>query len=143
MREVADPLVLPRRSEEPVAYFSRAAPLEGSPGEAYVQRRGIPVAVASATGLRYAADCGGRPAVVVLLREQHDGPTAVHARYLHADFRQDKMLTFGPAGGVIAGLDGWRADPLIVVEGLCDALSLASCGCSTQDRGERRPGPRG
>jgi DNA primase len=38
------------------------------------------------------------------------------------------MLTIGPGGGVISVLAGWRAGPLIVVEGLFDALSLAVCG---------------
>jgi DNA primase len=38
------------------------------------------------------------------------------------------MLTIGPGGGAIGVLDGWLTDPLLIVEGLFDALSLAVCG---------------
>jgi DNA primase len=38
------------------------------------------------------------------------------------------MLTIGPGSGMVSVLGGWRTDPLIVVEGLFDALSLAMCG---------------
>ena len=52
----------------------------------------------------------------------------LHGRYLSLVRGQDKMLTIGPGGGVANILRGWRTDPLIVVEGLFDALSLAVCG---------------
>ncbi len=38
------------------------------------------------------------------------------------------MLTVGTGGGAVAVLGGWQAEPLILVEGLFDALSLAVCG---------------
>src|SRR5260221_13828362 len=38
------------------------------------------------------------------------------------------MLTIGPGGGVVNVLGGWHRDPLIVVEGLFDALSLSISG---------------
>ncbi|GLI36805.1 toprim domain-containing protein [Geobacter hydrogenophilus] len=53
---------------------------------------------------------------------------AVHGRYLHVVRGQNKMLTFGPGGGAVSVRGGWRVDPLILVEGLFDALSLATCG---------------
>src|SRR5262249_18810577 len=84
--------------------------------------------LASSADVRFLADCNGRPAVVVLLRDQNDSATAVHARYLEHARGQDKMLTFGVRGGIIAVLPHWRSDPLILVEGLFDALSLAVCG---------------
>lgn len=102
--------------------------LVGTPGQAYVERRGIPVDIANAAGVRYAADWGGRPAVIVELYDQHGVVTSVHGRYLHVVRGQDKMRTVGPGGGVINVLGGWRMDPLIIVEGLFDALSLAVCG---------------
>ncbi|MGA8754940.1 MAG: toprim domain-containing protein [Stellaceae bacterium] len=40
------------------------------------------------------------------------------------------MLTIWPGNGMIGMLGGWRAEPLILVEGLFDALSLATCGIS-------------
>ena len=128
MRDCDDSPALPGTEESPAACFGRALPLESTPGAAYVERRGIPVALASAAGVRFLPDCNDRPAVVVLLRDLHDAPTALHARYLQNVRGQNKMLTFGIRGGVISALAGWRADPLVLVEGLFDALSLAVCG---------------
>ena len=73
---------------------------------------------------------GGRPAVVVALCDEQGGVASLHGRYLEVRREQDKMLTIGRGGGVISVLGGWRADPLIIVEGLFDALSLAVCGFS-------------
>jgi hypothetical protein len=86
------------------------------------------VPVADAAGVRFDPDFGGRPALVIPMRDRSDRLTAVHGRYLHADHSQDKMRTIGTPGGVVSVLGGWRADPLILVEGLFDALSLATCG---------------
>jgi hypothetical protein len=110
--------------------LERAVPLAGTTGQKYVERRGIPVEVADGAGVRYAADWGGRPAVVVGLYDRHDALVSVHGRYFHVVRGQDKMRTIGPGGGVINVRGGWRMNPLIVVEGLFDALSLAVCGCS-------------
>lgn len=85
-------------------------------------------AVASAAGVRFDPDWSGRPAVVVALRDREDRITSAHGRYLHNARGEDKMLTVGAPGGAISVLGGWRADPLILVEGLFDALSLAMCG---------------
>ncbi len=52
----------------------------------------------------------------------------MHARYLHATHAENKMRTIGTSGGVIGVRGGWRADPFLIVEGLFDALSLASAG---------------
>jgi Toprim domain len=102
--------------------------LAGTPGQAYVERRGISVEIADAAGVRYAADWDGRPAVIVELHDRHEAVTSVHGRYLQVVRGQDKMHTIGPGGGVINVLGGWRVDPFIIVEGLFDALSLAVCG---------------
>jgi hypothetical protein len=94
----------------------------------YVERRGITMKVAEAAGVRYVGDFAGRPAVIVGLYD-HDGMLAsVHGRYLEVSRRQDKMLTIGPGGGTVNVLGGWQAEPVILVEGLFDALSLAVCG---------------
>ena len=84
--------------------------------------------VADGAGVRYAADFAGRAAVVAGLYDHHGMLASVHGRYLEVGRRQDKMLTIGPGGGTVIVLGGWRSDPLILVEGLFDALSLAVCG---------------
>lgn len=110
--------------------LSRGIPLAGTLGQTYVERRGIALQIADSAGVRYASDFGGRPAVIVGLYDQHGILKSVHGRYLVVARRQDKMLTIGPGGGTVNVLGGWRANPLLVVEGLFDALSLAMCGVS-------------
>ena len=118
-------------TDEPLGQtLARGIPLAGTPGQAYVERRGIAVAVADAAGVRYAADFAGRPAVIAGLYDRHGSLVSVHGRYLEVSGRQDKMFTVGPGGGTVNILDGWRADPPMLVEGLFDALSLAMCGIS-------------
>lgn len=119
---------MPGTGESPSERFASAAPLAGTPGGAYVERRGVPTSVADGAGVRFDADFGGRPAVLIPLRNQEDALTSVHGRYLHNVRGQNKMLTIGTEGGVASMLGGWRAEPLILVEGLFDALSLATCG---------------
>lgn len=131
MRTLTDPPTMPGTQESPIACMARSVPLAGTPGAAYVERRGITVEVADAAGVRFVGDCLGRPAVVAFFHDHHDIPLALHARFLHSTRGENKMLTFGEPGGAISCLDGWRAEPVIVVEGLFDALSLAGCGWSS------------
>lgn len=129
-----DPLRVPRSGVLPGEHLAGAGPLSGTPGQAYVEQRGIPLAVAEAAGLRFDPDWGGRAAVLVGLRDADGGLASVHGRYLSTLRGQDKMLTVGPGGGVVSvggAPTSWTADPLILVEGLFDALSLAVCGRSS------------
>jgi hypothetical protein len=121
---------MPGTGQTPEDLLSCAVLLADTAGGAYVERRGVPVQVADAAGVRFDPDFGGRPAVVAPLRDDNGRLTAVHARYLHSARGQDKMLTIGVGGGVITVAGGWRAEPLVLVEGLFDALSLATCGRS-------------
>ena len=123
-----DPPRMPGTGASPAELFARAVPLSGTPGQEYVERRGVPVEVADAAGVRFDADFGGRVAVVAAVRDRGDDLVSVHGRYLTVIRGQNKMLTIGPGDGVIVVLGGWRAEPLILVEGLFDALSLATCG---------------
>ena len=126
-RRFSDPLLMPNTNEQPQERWAKATGLAGTLGQAYVERRGISVRVADGAGVRFDADFEGRPAVLVPLRGQADTLVSVHGRYLHNVRHEDKMLTVGQGGGVINVLSGWRADPLILVEGLFDGLSLAMC----------------
>ena len=127
-RSRLDPLTLPGTGESPAEVLQHAVTLWDTAGQEYVERRGISPAIAMEVGVRFAPDFAGRPAVLALLYDHHSALVSVHGRYLHVSREQDKMLTIGPGGGVINVLRGWLTDPLIVVEGLFDALSLASCG---------------
>lgn len=122
------PQRMPGNGLLPETVFEDARPIAGTAGQEYAQRRGVPLEVASAAGLRFDTDFAGRPAVLVALRDRNDKLTSVHGRYLHLARRQNKMLTVGPGDGAISFLGGWRAEPVILVEGLFDGLSLAACG---------------
>lgn len=123
-----DPPCMPGTGESPAERLARAAKLAGSPGEAYLERRRVPLEVAEDAGLRYDADFGGRPAILASLKDRSGGIASLHGRYLRVVRGENKMLTIGAGGGVVPMLGGWQAEPLILVEGLFDALSLAACG---------------
>jgi hypothetical protein len=84
-----DPLTLPGTQQSPEESLARALPLSGTPGEAYVERRGISVTIAEAAGVRYAADFAGRPAVIAPLHDQNGTLASVHGRYLSVVRGQD------------------------------------------------------
>ena len=81
-RFVIDPMRMPRSGETPAERLARAVSLAGTPGQAYVERRGIPLAVADCAGLRFDPDWNGRPAVLVGLYDRADELVSVHGRYL-------------------------------------------------------------
>jgi hypothetical protein len=122
-----DPVTLPGTDLDPAAALIQAIPL-GGPALAYLTRRAVPLEIAQRAGLSFHPDFGGRPALVVPLRDAHEQVVAVHGRYLETRPGQNKMLTIGIGGGLINVGGGWRSDPLILVEGLFDALSLSVCG---------------
>lgn len=126
-----DPLCMPGTGLGADALFARALPLAGTPGESYVERRGVPLEVAIDAGVRFAEDFRGRAAVVAALWDDADRLTSIHGRYLDTRRGQNKMLTIGPGNGLVMVPGGWRVEPLILVEGLFDALSLAACGYTT------------
>lgn len=88
----------------------------------------MPLAVATGAGLRYTEDLNGRPAVLAPLTGAGGELRAVHGRHLHDRRGEGRMFTVGRAGGLFALLDGERATPLVLVEGLFDALSLGHAG---------------
>lgn len=123
-----DPPLMPGTGHSPEQHLARAVPLAGTPGEVYVARRGVSLSVAAAAGVLFERDFGGRPAVLAALRDREGALVSLHGRYLHTVRGQGKMLTIGRGGGLLGVLGGWRTEPLILVEGLFDALSLATCG---------------
>ncbi|UFS70818.1 toprim domain-containing protein [Geomonas sp. RF6] len=127
LKVFSDPPVLMKTGETPADRLRRCLHLQGTDGERYVEGRGVPASVASSAGVLFDPDLAGRPAVVSLLCDCDGTMLALHGRYLHASSRQEKMCTFGGAGGAFC-IGGWRRDRIILVEGLFDALSLAVCG---------------
>jgi hypothetical protein len=102
--------------------------VDGTPGAAYLARRGIPVDVATAAGARFVADFYGRPAVLFPITIQTGEVVAVTGRYI--DGREDpKTRTYGRKSlGMFVTPGALAADPLVLVEAPLDALALATCG---------------
>lgn len=119
---------MPRSGEQPHECLAHALPIAGTPGQAYVERRGIPLAIADTVGLRFDPDWNGRAAVLLGMVDRDATLVSVHGRYLETARGQDKMFTIGRGGGVATSGAGWRTEPLILVEGIFDLLSLAVCG---------------
>jgi hypothetical protein len=108
-------------------HWQQSVPLAGSAGEAYLARRGIPVAVAQAAGVSYSSDWYGRPAVLFPLRDEAGTQVGAQGRYL--DGREPKARTSqGATGAVFVTPGAWDAGLLVLCEGPIDALSLAAGG---------------
>ena len=129
--QLIDPPLMPVTGETPQQRLARSFDLAGTPGEVYVESRGIPVAIAHDAGVRFDPDWNGRAAVIVAMRDEKHELRSLHGRYLKQAGDQNKMFTIGPGGGVLNVLDGLNSDPIIIVEGLFDSLSLALCGFSS------------
>jgi hypothetical protein len=122
-----DSPTMPGTGESPEVRLARALPLSGTPGEAYVETRGIPAQLAHDAHVRFDPGWDGRAAVVVPMKDAAGHLRSVHGRYLEHTGKQNKMLTIGPGGGVVSVMNGLRRDSIILVEGLFDALTLALC----------------
>jgi len=105
-----------------------AVPIAGTPGEAYLSGRGIPIALATACGVGYIRSHYGRPGVVYPLRDQAGDLAAVGVRY--TDGRTDPKTRVGGRlrYGVFATPGAFDGEAWVIVEGPADALALAVCG---------------
>jgi hypothetical protein len=119
---------------ELASMLEACVPVAGTPGEGYLFRRGIGCDRMTAAGVRFARDWYGRPAVVFLLRDRAGREVAASGRYL--DGRQPKTRVAGDRKlGAFATPGAWGEPAggtrplgaLVLVEGPCDALSLAEC----------------
>jgi hypothetical protein len=121
---------LPGTGESAADLWRRAVALVATPAEAYLERRRVALEIAEAAGVRFTGDLNGRPAVLARLVGPAGELRAVHGRHLHNERGEGKMFTVGRSGGVFQAIDGLRREPLVLVEGLFDALSLAGAGLS-------------
>lgn len=126
-----DPLLMPKTLETPQERLAGGIPLTGTPGQWYVEKRGIPCSVAHEAGVRFDPDWSGRPAVIAPMYDLNGNLCSVHGRYLQHLGKENKMFTIGPGGGMIQILNARDTNLVIIVEGLFDALSLAVCGFSS------------
>lgn len=122
---------MPHTGETPQECLDKSVAVSNTPGEQYLTKRGIPVAIAHNFGVRYDPDWNGRPAIIAPMYDADKKLCSVHGRYLMQTGKQDKMFTIGHGDGILNIGEALQTNPLILVEGLFDALSLAIYGFST------------
>jgi hypothetical protein len=128
MRTFIDPLLMPATGETAQQRLDSSEPIEGTNGQLYVEKRGIQLSTAEEAGLRYDASWNGREAVIVPMRDEDEVLCGLHGRYLNISGHQNKMFTMGREGGIIKVTGPFFTDAVILVEGLFDALSVATSG---------------
>lgn len=107
-------------------------PLAGSPGETYIEKRGLPVPLPPAAAVRWCPAFGpaggrGRPAVVFAIRDGGGRTVAVHARFV--DGAAPKCQSLGPVShGLFSTPGALDAAVLVATEAPIDALALAATG---------------
>jgi hypothetical protein len=110
-----------------VGAWARAVPAADTAGAAYLARRGMPLALATAADVRWAPRWYGRPAVLFPIVDPSGALVAITGR--HTDAGDPKAHTCGPkALGVFTTPGALMADPLVITEAPLDALALAACG---------------
>jgi hypothetical protein len=72
-------------------------PLPGTPGEAYLLRRGIPIKLADQAAVRFHPDWSGRPAVLFPIYDRDRALVACHGRYVDG-VEDPKARTGSPQG---------------------------------------------
>lgn len=110
------------------ALWDATTDLAGTPGQVYLEGRGIPLATAAAAGVRYSPSWAGHPAVVFPVTDRLGEVRAAQGRYLRDDVAPTKR-TGGPSKlGVFATPGALKAGVVVVVEAPIDALSLHVAG---------------
>jgi hypothetical protein len=61
MQHLRDPLCMPGTGERPKELLSKSLPLTDTLGKNYVEKRGIPCAIANAAGVRFDPNFDGKP----------------------------------------------------------------------------------
>lgn len=104
--------------------------LRGTPGEIFLERRGIFTRFTEISGVRFSAAWYGRPAVLFPVNDHGGSLVAISGRFVD----RGRCLKTQSAGrtslGVFSSLNALESAVIAVVEGPIDALSLALCGLS-------------
>ena len=122
------PTADPEAVQKLKALLAGCVDLAGTLGEAYLHRRGVPLDVATAAGVRYHPKWYGSPAVVFCMSNTSEETVAAQGRMLE-DGRTPNKMSCGPIGqGVFATAGAWEAETVTICEAPIDALSLATQG---------------
>lgn len=102
--------------------------LVGSPGFAYLTKRGVPLQLALDAGVQFSSNWVGRPAVVFPISDAKGNMVASQGRY--TDGRSDpKARSVGSIKEGVFWTPGvWQSPAILITEAPIDALSLAVAG---------------
>lgn len=123
------------------AHWEATTPLQGTFGEKYLARRGIPVEVAQVAGVRFAPSWFGQPSVVFPIQTRQGETIAAQGRAVRGTakltsgpkkngvFFAPALKPYSPPGTIEVFTPLDRAIPsILLTEAPIDALSLAACG---------------
>jgi hypothetical protein len=108
-----------------------AVPVFGTDGAKYLEKRVIPIELASAANVLFSNNFYGRPAVLFPMHNQHGELVAFNGRFVDGKESQGKLKTQSvgkKSFGLFATPGALEAEIIAVCEGVFDALSLHSCG---------------
>ena len=109
--------------------FAQCSALKGTPGESYLQSRGIPLPIAQAAGIQFHRAFSGQAAIVFPICDIEGRAVAIQGRFTGATGDR-RMMTMGPkVRGAFYTPGALEAAPVLITEAPIDALSLAICGC--------------
>jgi uncharacterized protein with GYD domain len=117
---------------------AKTQPLQSTPGASYIEGRGVPLDLAIAGGVRFAANWAprrddGKPyhggaAIVFPLRDQAGALVAASGRYIQSAAQPKARHGGAASAGVFATYGALRCELVTICEAPIDALSLAACG---------------
>jgi Toprim-like len=101
--------------------------LRGTPGEIFLERRGILTRFAESSGARFSAAWYGRPAVLFPVNDYCGNLVAVSGRFVDSGRHLKTQAAGRISLGVFSTPNALESTVIAVVEGPIDALSLALC----------------
>jgi hypothetical protein len=108
-----------------------AVPIFGTDGAKYLEKRGIPVELASEANVLFSNNFYGRPAVLFPMHNQAGELVAFNGRFTDGKELQGKLKTQSvgkKSYGLFATHGALESEITTVCEGVFDALSLHLCG---------------
>ncbi len=108
-----------------------ARPVAGTIGAKYIEKRGIPIELASAANVLFSTDFYGRDAVLFPMHNRVGELVAFNGRFTDGKESKGKLKTQSvgkKSFGLLATHGALESEIITVCEGVFDALSLHLCG---------------
>ncbi len=116
---------------DPREAWAASMPFDGTPGAAYMERRGIPVDASMEAGVRFSANFYGRPAVLFPMYARGGALVAVSGRFVDGRDNPKTQIAGAKSLGLFVTPGALSAPLVAICEGPMDALSLWLCGIAS------------